>query len=365
MDKSPLLYYLAISLIKEITPSVKKKFLNHIGGCEQFFTISEKSFEQAIRIHSINLFKSREQILKEAIKVFELCSKKQVKVISLIDKEYPLRLKQIYDPPLVIYAKGDLSKWEQLGKSKKSHLSIVGTRNPSLYSQNFAKKAAELMSNYKVAIISGLAKGIDTQAHLGSFKSGRTLAVLGSGLDCIYPRSNLRLAYQIVENGGLLVSEYPIGVPPLRHHFPERNRIISALSDALLMVEAPIKSGALITLRWGLEQSKEIMIMCPPDQNERYQGNHHYLEQGATPTHGFSELYHYFQLSKELLTTNSNSNELDNPVLNYLKSGPKSLTEIATFFKQSSHDILSKLMPHILAQKVIETPGNKYYLAWK
>ena len=215
-----------------------------------------------------------------------------------------------------------------------------------------------------IPIISGLALGIDREAHLGSVEHGKTIAVLGSGLDRIYPHQNIALARSILKEGGLLLSEHPPGVAPLKHHFPMRNRIISALSDAVLMVEAGQKSGALITTEYALDQGKEIMVMSPPDSNERYLGNKKWIEEGATSVTRSTDVEDYFYPQSK--NSHLPVDTIVHPLLKYLYSGPKSLSQIAHFLKcPNTTETIKAVMPHVLSGKIIESPGNRYYLAWQ
>lgn len=193
----------------------------------------------------------------------------QIEEISINDKEYPEQLRKIYDPPKKIYVLGNKEILKQKG------IAIVGSRNASEYGKRVALKISKELSEYRINIISGLAIGIDTYAHLGNLqaqfgkferiemasKIGKTIAVLGSGIDEIYPSENRNLAINIIKTGGCIVTEYPVGTKIERKNFPERNRIISGLSQGVLIVEAAEKSGALITAEFALEQGKEVFAV--------------------------------------------------------------------------------------------------------
>ncbi|OSI13651.1 DNA-processing protein DprA, partial [Neisseria dumasiana] len=155
--------------------------------------------------------------------------------------------------PFILYAKGELSALTQ------PSLAIVGSRNASVTGNENARAFSKEISRHGVSIVSGLALGIDAHAHLGCLEGGgKTIAVLGTGIDCIYPSRHLKLAEQITENG-LLLSEFPLKSPPIAGHFPLRNRIISGLSLCILVIEAAIKSGSLITARMALEQNRDVL----------------------------------------------------------------------------------------------------------
>ncbi len=176
-------------------------------------------------------------------------------IINTKDSRYPSLLKEIYGAPEKLFCKGDISVLE------KSCISVVGTRFFSDYGEYVTEKIIRELSILDIAIVSGLARGIDTIAHKAALKNGmKTIAILGSGLDQIYPSGNEKLAKEIEKNG-LLISEYPCGSPPLKMNFPQRNRIISGLSLGTLVTEAPDKSGALITADFALEQGRDIFAV--------------------------------------------------------------------------------------------------------
>ena len=180
----------------------------------------------------------------------------EYKIIKINENEYPKKLKKIYAPPQELYVLGNS---EILNENS---IAIVGCRNCSTYGANMAKKFGYELSKKGINIISGLARGIDTYSHIGSLMAnGKTIAVLGSGLDKIYPAENKKLCKAIIENGGAIITEFPMGTKPEKTNFPIRNRIISGLSDGILVIEAKERSGTLITVGYGLEQGKEIFVI--------------------------------------------------------------------------------------------------------
>ena len=196
-------------------------------------------------------------------------------VLTWEDPDYPSLLKEIHDPPAVLYAAGDLQSL------KHPMLAMVGTRKPSITGRETAHQFARQLASLPITIVSGLAHGIDAAAHLGCLAAnGRTIAVMGTGMDCIYPRSHSNLASKISENG-LLLTEFPLKISPRAGHFPRRNRIISGLSLATLVVEAALKSGSLITARLALEQNRDVLAIPGSIHNAQATGCHHLLQQGA------------------------------------------------------------------------------------
>ena len=198
----------------------------------------------------------------------------KIEEMTIDSKEYPEKLKNIYDPPRKIYLIGNKSLLYQKG------IAIVGARDATQYGKKITYNLAKELSEQNIVIISGLALGIDSYAHTGTVQ-GRTIAVLGSGIDNIYPKENLELARKIIKNKGCIISEYPLGTKPERLHFPQRNRIISGLSNGVVVIEASKKSGALITAEFALEQGKEVFAV-PGDINKKQsEGTNQLIKDGA------------------------------------------------------------------------------------
>jgi len=198
-----------------------------------------------------------------------------IKVLTYWDDRYPPRLKKIYDAPVILFYMGDISVL------KSDAVAVVGTRIPSQYGKMVTEKFCRELVNYNITIVSGLARGVDTVAHRTVVKNGgKTVAVLGCGLDQIYPPENLKLANQITENG-VLISEYRIGTIPDPGNFPRRNRIISGLSLGILVSEAGKKSGALITAYQALDQNREVFAIPGPINSGKSCGTNILIKQGA------------------------------------------------------------------------------------
>lgn len=212
----------------------------------------------------------------DAEKEINECEKKGIKIISYLDDEYPLQLKDISNPPLVLYVKGSICK--------RLSLSIVGTRKPTEYGIKYANEFASLIAKTGIVITSGLARGIDTIVHKSALKShGTTWAVVGCGLNKVYPPENKELFDEIVEKGGAVISEYPVNSMPLKINFPKRNRIISALSFGTFVIEGDYNSGALITARYAIEQGKEVMALPGRIDCRLSNGPNKLISEGAYP----------------------------------------------------------------------------------
>lgn len=237
-------------LIKRIYSYVDN--LNDI--LDEDFKSIKLSFEDLEKLKFI-----RAEIRKLNLEKIKVALKqKKIGFISFADENYPKKLKDINDSPLGFFYIGDLSILSTVS------VGIVGTRNPTSYGIRITEKITELFIEKKVVIISGLASGIDSCAHETSLKFGKTIAILGTGLDEIYPQENYNLFEKIISKGGLVISEYPPDTPGMPWNFPQRNRLISALSDAVIVVEGNVQSGALITARFAIKQDKPLFAVPGP-----------------------------------------------------------------------------------------------------
>jgi len=200
----------------------------------------------------------------------------EIRTIKQSDKNYPPLLREIPDAPEMLYIKGELPSFEL------PWVAIVGTRKATPDGVLFAKRLAKELSEKGFIIVSGLAMGIDTAAHEGTIKAqGKTVAVLGNGLDAVYPRQNENLAKAIITNGGALISEYPPETPAFPSQFLERNRIVSGMCMATIVIEAPDRSGSIVTARLAGEQGREILVFPGPASHPNFKGSHKLIRDGA------------------------------------------------------------------------------------
>lgn len=212
--------------------------------------------------------------LERAEKDIEKLHRKKYTIITLEDRNYPKYLRETFDPPCVLYCAGRSDVLDALS------VSIVGARKPTPYGRAVAEKLAFDLASRGMVIVSGLARGIDSMAHWGALRSGRTVAVMGSGLDVIYPKENRKL-FEKIKESGVVITEFPLGASPLGFHFPMRNRIISGLSLAVVVVEATKSSGSLITARLALEQNREVMAVPGNTTSELSRGTNWLVKTGA------------------------------------------------------------------------------------
>jgi DNA processing protein len=213
-----------------------------------------------------------------------------VRVVTRDDVEYPKNLREIYDPPVVLYVRGTLSERDGLA------MAIVGSRRTTLYGQEMARKLAFQLARVGVTVVSGLARGIDTAAHNGALQAkGRTVAVIGCGIDIVYPAENKKLMDEIVEKGGAVVTEFPFGVKPDRQNFPMRNRIISGWSLGTVVVEANLKSGALITAGQAAEQGRQVFAVPGRADSILSRGTNKLIKDGAKLTEDVEDILGEFE----------------------------------------------------------------------
>lgn len=284
------------------------------------------------------------------------------------DPDYPKLLFEITDPPPVLYYRGQVDTDENRGITPT--VGIVGTRSPSDYGRRWTRKLSVGLARNKFTVISGLADGVDAEAHRSCLEgNGRTIAVLGTGVDVVYPRSNHFLYKQILEQG-LVVSEYPDGTPPDRGHFPRRNRIIAGLSRAILIIQARQKSGALITARLANDYCRDVYVLPGSLDDARSEGCLNLLNQGAHVILGDNHLLEslgampHLRLVEDLPTDDSAPPPDLNPqlkqVFEAIPFDPMPLDLIVQKLGLPTGQILSALMQLELMGLVAQLPGNQY-----
>jgi DNA processing protein len=245
---------LIIALLPGLMPAEQITLLKRFESEEDFIAQSKEDIEKIIN-KNLKVYWDISEIRAKAEHVHYVCVKRSIKWVSYLSAEYPPLVREIYDPPPVLFYRGILPNPE------KSLLGMVGTRHPSPEAASQAHAISCGAGLAGISVISGLALGIDAMSHRGNLSGGVPgYAVLGSGVDEIYPSTNRMLAMRIIESGGAIISEYPPGTRPHKWNFPARNRIIAALSRSVIIVEAPQKSGALITASFALDQGKDLWV---------------------------------------------------------------------------------------------------------
>ena len=266
----------ALNAVSGIGSRTIKKIMDYFGSAKRVFENNYQELENS-EILSPNILKELKNFpVKDFIeKEFSLLEKNHFHLISILDEQYPSALRNIIDPPAVLYVAGEIPS------NIDCALAVVGSRHCSVYGSTTAMELARSFAEAGLCIISGMARGIDTAAHQGTLQvKGKTVAVLGSGLLEIYPRENENL-FQRIRESGAVISEFPLATKPLAYNFPRRNRIISGLSAGVVIVEAARKSGALITADLALEQGKEVFAVPGQIGHLTSSGTNYLIQQGA------------------------------------------------------------------------------------
>ncbi|MFW6312692.1 MAG: DNA-processing protein DprA, partial [Spirochaetota bacterium] len=251
---SDILLRLALNRMSVLRP-YEKQSIEEIIDSEAFFRALTPALLTSILGRTIRAMDtSADELLRLAARDAEFLRSRECHVLSIRDHRYPAALREIFDPPYLLYVRGELPAGDL------PMVAVVGTRQPSASAMLAAHDLGKGLASSGVAVVSGLARGIDAAAHQGAIEGGVTGAVLASGVDLITPSSNKPLAAAILSHGGFLLSEYAPGVPPLKYHFPARNRIISGLARGVVVIQAPAKSGALITADYALDQGRDLFV---------------------------------------------------------------------------------------------------------
>lgn len=292
----------------------------------------------------------------------DLVDEHGARIVPFTSAEYPQRLLQIHDFPILLYMIGT-----RLPKDNEG-IAVVGTRNASIYGNEMAEKISGDLARMDFTVVSGLARGVDTTAHQAALKYGRTIAVIGSGLANIYPSENKGLGYKIAERGAL-ISEFPMATPPDRQNFPQRNRIVSGMSQGTLLIEAPIKSGAMITMDRAYEQKRKLFAIPGRLDQENFGGNHFLIKSGrAQLVEGAQDIANSFGdlfSSQPVLLKNEEINvpeleEEEKKLLSLLPNEELSIEKIVLLTKLPIMKLNVLLMSLLLKKAVKEFPGKMY-----
>lgn len=267
-----------------LSPAQVAAIVEYFGAFSRFLT-SPTDGVPAPLAKLLTVFNRRSSELLDAARAYIDCQGDAgIQLIAVTDPEYPELLRQTQRPPMLLHIKGnaDILSLPQVA--------IVGSRKSSRSGLQQARRFASTLASSGFVVTSGMALGIDGAAHSGALDNGRTIAVLGAGVDVVYPRQHRQLYDQILDKGGAVVSELPPGAPPLRQHFPRRNRIISGLACGVLVVEAALKSGSLITARFALEQGREVFAVPGSIHNPMARGCHQLIREGAVLTETIEDI---------------------------------------------------------------------------
>lgn len=328
------------------------RLIAHFGNLENALAASRSDWLQVPKItqkQADQFFAVDESQIQQAL---DWAQQSDQTIITQQDIAFPELLREISDPPILLYVRGDLSLLTS------PQLAVVGSRHASRQGLQIAEDFGEELSRVGLCITSGLAHGIDAAAHRGGLKGqGQTLAIVGTGLDRIYPAANQNLARQIAEQGAI-VSEYPLGTRPLAQNFPKRNRLISGMATGCLVVEAALKSGSLITARQAMEQGREVFAVPGSINNSLAKGCHQLIKQGAKLVESSQDileelapLIEFSWLNDKTTPADTNTKapglvltDAQSALLNIMEYEPMGLDELVVMSKMPASDIQSQMM---------------------
>ncbi len=361
-DIEKIKYYSAFSYLF-VNPLFKSQIFEYFDyDIKHAFLADETEIQKMCEKLDINI--PRTYVDKRDKIDVDLCYKnafldERVNIITYEDEKYPPLLKEIPDFPLALYYLGDIEKI-----SYDYTLAVVGSRKATNEAKIALDNIISGLNNSKIVIVSGLAYGIDAQAHISALKNNlTTIGVIASGLDIIYPYSNKKLYFDIVQNNGLIFSEYPLKVQPVNYHFPQRNRIITGMSKGTLVAEAQIKSGAMISANLTLDYNRELMCIPGNIMNPNTSGIYNLIKNGAGIVSKASDLLE--QLGWESMQSvedyNLELNDIQKNILDIISMEAKTFDEIALISKQNTVDIMTTLT-ELELKGLIKQMNNKYYI---
>lgn len=336
-------YWLGLSLIQQIGGVRLRTLVDHFGTAQKAWQASKAALRQAGLPGSIITQFEKAQATLDLDAELHKVGQAGAHIITQMDDDYPLALRNVGDAPPLLYVRGTLLPQDELA------LAIVGTRRATRYGQDASNRIATYLAKQDVTIVSGLAQGIDTAAHLGALDAGgRTIAVLGCGIDLIYPRENETLAQRIVQHGAI-ISELPMGTPPNGKNFPRRNRLISGLSLGVLIGEAPIQSGALITAEAALEQGREVFAIPANIFNPMGTGSNQLIQEGAKLIMRAQDILdelniaHIQQATQVQTKTLVPENDLEAAVLRIIETDPIHIDDIIRLTGLATDEVTATL----------------------
>lgn len=362
-------YWFWLCSIKGINRKIIEILLRHLEHPREIYFLRERELESLLKeqlrtkkLEQVLFQFSRSLSLDSVKKEYEKLERAGILFFSCEDEMYPKKLRRIYDYPYGIYVKG------KLPSEQKKAIAIVGARKSTTYGREMARVFARELAKNGIEIISGLARGIDANAHIGCIEGeGRTYGILGCGIDKIYPRENINLFVQMEKTGGI-ISEYGSGVEPLSHHFPFRNRIISGMADGVLVVEAAKKSGSLITAEQGLEQGREIFALPGRLMDSQSEGCNLLIQKGAKLVLNVSDILldmginceENLNMKKNLIDALANREKL---VYDCLSLEPKYIDDITRECRMTLQETMSILFMLELNGYIKQVIQNYYIIA--
>ncbi len=356
----PLIYWLGLKTVPGVGNRLFLHLIQHFGEPEKVFSASTG---ELLRVEGVNdRLASVIQGHKMPKKVQEdlaLAQKNGVRIITFSDTDYPTLLRHIHDPPPVLYVCGKLH-------SDSLNIAIVGSRNATSYGRTITERLSGGLARRGFTVVSGMARGIDAAAHIGALSAGgKTIAVLGCGLDTVYPAENKSLFYRIAENGAV-ISEFSFLTPPEAHNFPVRNRIISGLALGTVIAEATHKSGSLITARLAAEQGREVFAVPGSITSFKSMGTHGLIKQGAKLVEHVDDIVEELNITRPIPSiaikegpTISLTPE-EKKIIDELSPYPVHIDRLVRHLSLSAAQVSSLLLQLELKGLVIQSPGKLF-----
>ena len=339
-------------------------------GARLFWRLIKKYSSAVESLKALKDHPQKYKIFEDSVSEKEIENTKKLGAEFLFfeDRLYPPLLREIVDAPPVLTFLGSKKKLEEF--NKKNLISIVGARNSSIVANKFCKQVAADLGQNNIVIVSGMARGIDSEAHKASISTG-TIAVLASGVDVIYPPENNKL-YENIKENGIIFAESPLGTAPQGHLFPKRNRIIAGLSSGTVIIEAAKQSGSLITAKYALEYNRDVFAVPGFPSDIRSEGGNNLLKQGAILTLSSQDILDHILPKKmvqgELLFDNSKvkfesqNEEIHEKILNLLSFTPITVEELVSTLEVSPQDVLPVLMELEIKNKIVRLSGQRVSL---
>ncbi len=360
LEREELIYLNALNCIPFLGPRRITALIEHFGTAGKAWAAAEGQLKQADGLQGYETRLAAERKKLDPAREWERINEQGIKLISVDSPEYPPLLKQLPCPPPVLYCRGSL---QGLGRPA---VAIVGSRRSTFYGKEAAHRLAGELSAAGVAVVSGMALGIDTAAHRGCLdNNGYTVAVLGCGLDHCYPPGNTDLMEQIAATGAV-ISEFPLGTKPLPGHFPQRNRIISGTSRGTVVVEATAKSGSLITADCALEQNREVFAVPGNIGSPYSRGCHQLIKEGAHLVESAADILAEIMvkppLEEQLTLDNAvlTLTDLERALLDIIPYQPIHIDDIIQACESSASEVITALLELELKKIIRQTPG-KYF----
>ena len=367
MNAAELGAWLRLSLTPGIGNAGARKLLAAFGSAQAIFEQSAGTLRQLGSERLASALQTEPETLAGQLQTTLdwLQAAANRRVVTLGETGYPTPLLDIEDPPSMLYMLGTLDPWAQAAIEKRAIcLAIVGSRNPTPQGEANARQFAKVFGQAGLCVVSGLALGVDGAAHDGALLGGgTTIAVVGTGLDRVYPKQHLDLAHRIAQQG-LIISEFPLGTPPLTVNFPKRNRLISGLSQGTLVVEAALKSGSLITARLAAEQGKEVFAIPGSIHSPQSRGCHALIKQGAKLVESAEDVLEELKLpyaaATSLAGADADAQPADPPLLSAMGFDAVSLDALQARTGLATAELQAQLLTLEMAGEIVRLAGGLF-----